>query len=260
MRLLRDTLGDDLLGAYLHGSAVLGQLRPRSDTDVLAVTRRRITDDERATLTHGVMRLSGRRAAGGPARSVELTIVVAGEVRPWRYPPRCDLQYGEWLRAGYEAGGLATAEEHAPDLAPLLTMVLQGDRPLHGPPPATLLDPVPPADLRHAIVAGIAGLLGDLDTDTTNVLLTFARIWTTLATGAIRAKDAAADWCLARLDPDVRPPLELARDVYLGTADNDWTGRLAGARAVTAAMLSKIRALEPAAPGPSAPSAPPEEP
>jgi len=34
---LRDALGDELIGAYLHGSAVLGGLRAQSDIDVLAV-------------------------------------------------------------------------------------------------------------------------------------------------------------------------------------------------------------------------------
>src|SRR6266540_352922 len=48
------------------------------------------------------MRLSRARdtfgAPGpGPARPVELTIVVQSEVRPRRYPPRRELWYGEWL-------------------------------------------------------------------------------------------------------------------------------------------------------------------
>ena len=34
--LVRRVLGDDVIGAYLHGSAVLGELRPRSDTDAAA--------------------------------------------------------------------------------------------------------------------------------------------------------------------------------------------------------------------------------
>ncbi|MGW1609082.1 DUF4111 domain-containing protein [Streptomyces sp. NPDC002285] len=59
-------------------------------------------------------------------------------------------------------------------------------------------------------------LLPELDTDTRNVLLTLARIWTTLATGAIRSKDAAADWALARLPAEHRPVLAHARAVHLG--------------------------------------------
>ena len=45
--LCRDVLGPDLAGAYLHGSAVLGGLRRRSDLDVLAVSTRRTTLEEK---------------------------------------------------------------------------------------------------------------------------------------------------------------------------------------------------------------------
>ena len=78
------------------------------------------------------------------------------------------------------------------------------------------------ADLNRAIVEGISGLLEDLDGDTTNVVLTFARIWTTLATGLIRSKDAAADWALARLPGEHRPVLARARAIYLGLETEEW--------------------------------------
>ena len=41
-----DALGDVLVGAYLHGSAVLGGLRADSDLDVLAVSARETTHAE----------------------------------------------------------------------------------------------------------------------------------------------------------------------------------------------------------------------
>jgi streptomycin 3"-adenylyltransferase len=151
--------------------------------------------------------------------SVELTVVVQSEVRPWRYPPRAELQFGEWMRDELERGD---PPGPSPDLAPLLTMVLLADRPLLGPPPAEVLDTVPPDDLRRAIVEGIPGLRADLDTDTRNVLLTFARIWTTLETGEIRSKDAAAAWAIERLPPEHRPVLEHARAVYLDEAPPGW--------------------------------------
>jgi predicted nucleotidyltransferase len=212
--LIREVLGEGALGAYLHGSAVAGGLRPTSDTDVLVVTARPLGDDERRRLVRGVMAVSGRRAAAGPDRPVELTVVVQRDVRPWRYPPVADFQYGEWNRDDYERGVLP-ARETTPDLAPLLTMTLHGDRPLFGPPPAALLDAVPHEDLVRAIVAGIPGLLADLEHDTRNVVLTFARIWTTVETGVIRPKDAAADWAPERLPPSEQPVLRRARDSYL---------------------------------------------
>jgi streptomycin 3"-adenylyltransferase len=154
-------------------------------------------------------------------------VVVQSEVRPWRYPPTGDFLYGEWLRAEYEAGKVPQPEP-MPDLALLITMTLTGHHPLTGPRPAQVLDPVPQADLIRASVAGIPGLLDDLHGETRNVLLTFARIWTTLATGQIKSKDAAADWTLAQLPPEHRAALGYARQLYLNFpySEERWSDEL----------------------------------
>ncbi|GCD40983.1 aminoglycoside adenylyltransferase family protein [Streptomyces paromomycinus] len=209
--LIGDALGPAAVGSYLHGSAVLGGLRPASDLDVLVVSRRRTTAPQRRALLDGLLGISGFT---GGARPVELTVVVHDQVRPWRYPPTCDFLYGEWLRDAY-ATGVVPEPEPMPDLALLVTMALAGDHPLTGPPPAQVLDPVPWADVARASVHGIPGLLDEVDSDTRNVVLTLARIWSTLATGEIRTKDAAADWALDRLPPRHRPVLRHARDLYL---------------------------------------------
>jgi len=220
--LVRGVLGEDAVGAYLHGSAVLGGLRPDSDIDVLAVSKRATTPQEKRVLIDRLLAMSGRGDPSGNARSIELTIVVASDVRPWRYPPRADFLYGDWWRSEFTQGELTPWSNPSPDLAPLITMVLHGDAPLFGPPPADVFDPVPQADVIRAILEGIPGLLGDLDSDTRNVVLTFARIWTTVATGAIRPKDAAADWALARLPEEHRPVLARARAAYLGEEEERW--------------------------------------
>ncbi|GEC08690.1 nucleotidyltransferase [Streptomyces spinoverrucosus] len=233
VRLLHHTLGDNILGIYLHGSAVLAGLRPHSDLDLLVVVDRPTTHAQRRALVEELLKVSG----GPSRRPVELIVVRHDEVNPWRYPPNCEFLYGEWLREEYERG-LVPAPAPMPDLAPLLTMVLQGDAPLYGPPPATLLAPVPRADLRRAIVAGVPELMADLGSDTRNVLLTLARIWVTLATGTIRSKDAAADWALERLPPEHRPALAWARAAYLGR-----TVRTPSAGAARACADALVRAL-----------------
>jgi streptomycin 3"-adenylyltransferase len=171
--------------------------------------------------------------SGRPARPVELTIVVQSHVRPWRYPPRRELQYGEWLRDELERGDLEPVRPATdPDLATLITMVLLGDRPLVGPPPADLLDPVPHDDYVRAVADGMEGLLAGLesDRDTRNVVLTLARMWCTLATREIRSKDSAADWTLARLPEEHRAVLRRARSVYLGEEDERWADLAGGIR------------------------------
>jgi predicted nucleotidyltransferase len=209
-------LGTDLVGAYLFGSAVLGGLRPRSDLDILVAARRRTTREEKQRLAERLLQVSGR------PRAVELTIVVQSEVKPWRYPPRMELQYGEWLRDEFECGEVEPRQTTNPDLALLLTMVRLADRPLAGPPPAEVFDPVPQADVERALHDAIEPLLAELERDTRNVVLTLARIWATLATGEIRSKDGAADWALARLAEEQRPVLTRARAVYLGEEEERW--------------------------------------
>lgn len=209
--LVGDVLGAEVIGVYLHGSFVLGGLRPASDVDVLVVSRRRMKDRERRVLLEGLLQVSGM---GAGVRPVELTVVSRPDVRPWRFPPVGDFLYGEWMREEFEAGEVPQPAS-MPDLALLVTMALAGGHPVVGPPPAQVFDPVPHVDLVRASVAGIPELLGDLDGDTRNVVLTLARIWTTLATGEIRPKDTAADWVLARLPPEHRPVLEHARRLYL---------------------------------------------
>ncbi|MCM2389666.1 aminoglycoside adenylyltransferase family protein [Streptomyces albipurpureus] len=221
-QLVHRTLGTDVIGMYVHGSAVLGGLRPHSDIDVFVLVRQRTTAKVRRALVKGLLPLSGARALGGPARPVELTIAVQSDIRPWRYPPLSDFQYGEWLRDFYESGGTPSPTPD-PDLALLITMVLLGDTPLAGsPPPNEVLDPVPEQDLIQALTAGVPGLLHELTSDTRNVVLTLARIWMTLTTGEITSKEKAADWALPRLPPGPGSVLAHAAAVYQGSVPESW--------------------------------------
>lgn len=220
LRLVGGVLGDGMVGAYLHGSAALGGLRPHSDLDLFVVAARRLPGRERRALVDGLLELSRHPARDG-LRPVELTVVVQSAVRPWRHPPEREFQYGEWLRGEYERG-LVPASEPDPDLAPLITMVLLANRPLAGPPPADVLDPVPRGDLVRAMTGGVPALLADLESDTRNVVLTLARVWSTVATGRIMPKDAAAEWALPRLPVEHRPVLARARAIYLGDENDHW--------------------------------------
>jgi predicted nucleotidyltransferase len=241
--LVRDVLGPDVVGAYVFGSAVLGGLRPRSDLDVLAVSRRPTSRAEKQRLVDRLLAISGRRVGEGRRwRRVELTIVVESEIKPWRYPPRFDFQYGDWLRREFESGDVEPWPTTTnPDLAALITMVLLADRPLLGPPPAAVFDPVPPDDLVRANVGDIDSLLGDLESDTTNVVLTLTRIWATVATGVIRSKHDAADWALERLDQEHRAVLVRARAIYVGEAEDRWDDLRPRLRSHVEQVVAQIR-------------------
>ena len=213
---------DAVVGAYLYGSAVAGGLRPDSDLDLFVVTRRRMELDHKRRLIDGLLPISGRETRPAGWRPLELTVVVQSDVRPWTYPPRWDLQYGEWMRQQFLAGQVEPWPAANPDLAVLVTMVLASGRSLRGPDPEQVLEPVPRDDLVRAMTDGIPQLLDDLETDTRNVLLTLARIWSTVATGGILSKDAAAAWAIKRLPDRHWAPLAEARRLYLDGGYGTW--------------------------------------
>ena len=94
LRLVREVFGRDVLGAYEHGSAVLGGVQPTSDIDILVITGRPATLVEKRQLVEGLMTISAPWPPPGPERCVEVTVVAQPQVRRWRYPPSFDLQYG----------------------------------------------------------------------------------------------------------------------------------------------------------------------
>ncbi|HET9417617.1 MAG TPA: DUF4111 domain-containing protein, partial [Candidatus Limnocylindria bacterium] len=121
----------------------------------------------------------------------------------------------------------------------LLCMVREEGRPLVGPPPKALLDPVPTSDLVRASRDELPSLVTDLETDTRNVLLTLARMWCTVVTGGVRSKSAAAAWAIDRLPQRHRPALVLARAAYLGET-TDAAYDPAGVRALVDVMTRHV--------------------
>jgi streptomycin 3"-adenylyltransferase len=187
-----------------------------------------------------LLRISGRYPAAAPPRPIELTIVVRSEVHPWRFPPQRDFQYGEWWRERFERHDPQLWRPVAdPDLAILCMMVLSADAPLTGPSASHVIDAVPRGDFVDALLMTVPGL--DVTSDTRNVVLTLARIWSSLVTGRILAKDEAAEWAMRRLPAVHRPVLARARQIYLGTREEEWDDLRDALRAFADSIVTEIR-------------------
>jgi predicted nucleotidyltransferase len=236
------------LGLYLYGSAVTGGLRPGSDVDLLMVTRRSLSAPERAALTRTLLGLSGwsghaeRFPEVAARRPLELTSLVADDLRSPADPPRRDYQYGEWLRERIVEGEDPAAEPD-PDVPILARTAWAGHRVLRGAPLAEAV-PEPSDDVvRRAMLDLVPQILVGLDEDDAgaevrHALLTLARILTTLETGTIVPKDEAAARVRDRLPPVHRPVLALARDEYRGGPAVDWSVRAGEVRAAAAWMAA----------------------
>jgi len=132
-----------------------------------------------------------------------------------------EFQYGEWLRDDYEAG-LIPGPQIDHDVAPLLATALTASIALVGPPARAVFGPIPHQHLVASMREAIPSLIAELDSDTTNVLLTLARMWHTTDTGLVVTKDTAASWALERIPAELRPPLTHASAVYIGEEDESY--------------------------------------
>ena len=153
-----------------------------------------------------------------------MTIVEKSEINPWHYPPNFDFQYGDWLRKEFESGIIEPwPTKEMPDLALLITQVLLASKTLLGADPDQLLCKIPYKDFIIATTDALQNLMSELESDTRNVLLTFARIWSTVGTDAIRSKPAAADWAIDRLPEQYSPVvMERAKAICKGEEKEHW--------------------------------------
>lgn len=222
LNLVREIFEQDLLGVYLYGSSILGGLQKYSDIDLFVVSNRATTREEKAKLATALLKISGIYMKSKKL-SVEMTIVEKSEINPWHYPPRFDFQYGDWLRKQFENGNIEPwPDKEMPDLALLVTQILLVSTTLVGANPDQLLCKVPYKDFMAAIIDALPHLMSDLNNDVRNVLLTLARIWSTVATDAIRSKPAAADWVIHRLPENYRPVMERAKAICKGEEKEQW--------------------------------------
>ena len=223
LKIVEELLGSSIVGVFLFGSAVNGGLHINSDVDILVVVNHSLPEGTLKKLTDKLMTISGKIGNTESMRPLEVTVINHSDVVPWRYPPKNEFIYGEWLRSEFEKGQIQEPT-YDPDLAIVLAQVNKNSISLFGPNASDILDPVPMIDIRRAIKESLPGLIEGIKGDERNVILTLARMWQTVSNGEISPKDVAAKWALPRLPKEYSTLLDLARKAYRGEYVDKWEG------------------------------------
>lgn len=208
----RAALGDNFVGAYLHGSFALGGADAASDVDWLIAVREAVTEPRLAALqaVHGALHDGGPRPW---AQRLEGSYVPLAQLRRFTAPAE------EWL---YLDNGARALERSTHDNTRVVRWTLREKGVvLAGPEARDLIDPVTPEDLALDVRGVFRVLASDWLPRPARIdrrwlppffVTLAARMLHTLATGEVHAKAASTAWALGQVEPRWRPVLQRALD------------------------------------------------
>jgi predicted nucleotidyltransferase len=221
---LNRTLGSDLVGVYLHGSAVLGCFGPKSDIDLVAISRQSLDAESQLRLAKALLGISAPYEPAGSSRPIELDLVLVTALHPWRYPTPLDFHFSEEFRARFDVGEHEAWEGlESRALAAHITVLRQAGVVIAGPPLESVFPEVPWSDYVHALTHDLDWCREHFAKFPRYGVLSIARIWATLATGAPQSKASGAEWALPRLPAELRRVLAHGLDVYARAAEERWS-------------------------------------
>lgn len=206
----QSTLGSNFLAAWLLGSFAVGEWDIDSDVDFLIIIQHELSDADLAALhemhgriydleTHWAQHLDGSYFPVALLRRED--------------PAKTPLWYLD------NTSCVLVSSSHDNTMVVRWAAREYGIA-LAGPPPAALIDPVPPDDLRREVLANMRRWADIIFADPEEMnnrwyqpyaVLSYCRMLQTLQTGRICSKPAGARWATRALDPQWADLIERAR-------------------------------------------------
>ncbi len=208
----------NLVGVYLHGSAVMGCYNPAaSDLDFIVVVDRPIADGARRDFMARLVALD----AQAPGKGIEMSVVTRDACRPFAYPTPFELHWSRAHAAWYarDPGDyVAKMRGTDADLAAHFTVLRARGVCLWGAPIAEVFDPVPRADYVDSIWQDVCDAESEIAENPVYLTLNLARVLAYAEDGAVLSKREGGEWALMRL-PEYRPLIEAALEAYAGAGE-----------------------------------------
>lgn len=232
----KNILGDDLVGVYLHGSAVLGCFNPdKSDLDFIIVVKKPLPDSVKRTYMDMVTACS----AAGPAKGIEMSVVLRDVCKPFVYPTPYELHFSVGHLKWYEDepdGYIREMNGVDKDLAAHFTIINKKGRCLTGAPIGEVFGEVPDRDYWDSIWFDVEGAAEDIAEYTMYVTLNLARVLAYKREGLVLSKKEGGEWAIRTLPAEFNPLIldalreytECAEVVYDKTLANRYAEYMLG--------------------------------
>ena len=227
----REILRDNLVGVYLHGSAVMGCFNPaKSDIDLLVVVKEPLA----AKTKRDFMELVVECNKLAPAKGIEMSILTRQACKPFVYPTPFELHFSVMHLGWYRDAPddyVAKMQGKDKDLAAHVTILRRRGKCLYGFPVSEVFGDVPKEAYMDSIWNDIAEAGEDIAEDTMYLTLNLARVLAFWKEGIVLSKQEGGEWALQNLPEKFHPLLFDALREYREGAEISYDTGLAKAYA-----------------------------
>lgn len=206
----------NLVGVYLHGSAVMGCFRPeKSDIDLLVVVKKAPADSEKRAFMDRVVELN----RNAPPKGLEISVMQERVCNPFLYPTPFELHFSpahlQWYHTdpdGYVKG----MRGEDPDLAAHVTILRHRGITLWGKEIGEVFGPVPHEAYLDSIMEDVSEAQEGILKDSMYITLNLCRVLGYLCDWKILSKKDGGEWALANLPEVWHPVIRDALAEYAG--------------------------------------------
>ena len=215
----KNILQENLVGIYLHGSAAMGCFNPdRSDLDFIIVIEKPMSDDTKRAYMETVVKYN----AQGPAKGIEMSVVLRDVCKPFVYPTPYELHFSAGHLEWYEEDPEEYIREMNgtdKDLAAHFTIIFKRGRCLYGAPIKEVFAEVPERDYTDSIWFDVENAAEEITEYPTYLILNLARVLAYKEEGLVLSKKEGAEWASDKLPSEYRQLLRNALRDYSENAD-----------------------------------------
>lgn len=220
-------LREHLVGIYLHGSAAMGCFNPdKSDIDLIVVVDRPLSDPLKREYMDMVVRVN----ALGPAKGIEMSVVLGNVCKPFVYPTPFELHFSighlEWYKSDPDQY-IRRMNGTDKDLAAHFMIINRRGRCLYGAPIRNVFAEVPSDDYMDSIREDIAEAPENIPMNTLYLTLNLARVLAYKEEGLVLSKAEGGEWALSHLPAEFHPLISEALREYSEGVDVIYDGSLA---------------------------------
>jgi streptomycin 3"-adenylyltransferase len=231
-------LGDNLIGIYLHGSAVMGCFNEKSsDIDLLVVVNTSIPDETKRRYMDMVVKLN----AIAPSKGIEMSIVRQAVCRPFAYPTPFELHFSvahlDWYRNSPE-DYVVKMRGTDKDLAAHFKILWHRGKCLCGAQIHEVFEEVGKAEYFDSILSDVENAEEDIIENPTYIILNLCRVLAYREDGLVLSKQEGGNWGLEHIPEKYHPLIRCALEHYSSGKSAVWSR--SDAQEFAGYMISKI--------------------